>query len=217
MKVVVLVFSGFNCDCDFVVVLECVGVEVLMVWYKESELFEGVDFVGVSGGFLYGDYLWVGVIVGNFLICKVVVKYVEVGGFVFGVCNGFQILIEMGFLSGVLCCNVGFKYICCIIGFKVEIFDIVFIVGYIEGDEIQILIVYYDGNYFVDDEMLVQFWGEVCVVFIYIDNLNGFVVDIVGVLFVNKCVFGMMLYLECVFDVGYGGIDGLVMFSVLME
>ena len=217
MKAAVLVFPGSNCDRDLAVALERAGADVSMVWHKESELPEGVDFVGVPGGFSYGDYLRVGAIAGNSPICKAVVKHAEAGGFVFGVCNGFQILTETGLLPGALRRNAGLKYICRTVGLKVETSETAFTAGYTEGDEIQIPIAHHDGNFFVDDETLARLQGEGRVAFTYTDNPNGSVADIAGVLSANKRVLGMMPHPERASDAGHGGTDGSAMFSALME
>ena len=217
MKAAVLVFPGSNCDRDLAVALERAGADVSMVWHKESALPQGVDFVGVPGGFSYGDYLRVGAIAGNSPICKAVVKHAEAGGFVFGVCNGFQILTETGLLPGALRRNAGLKYICSTVGLKVETSVTAFTAGYTEGDEIQIPIAHHDGNYFVDDQTLAQLRGEGLVAFTYTDNPNGSVADIAGVLSANKRVLGMMPHPERASDAGHGGTDGSAMFSALME
>ena len=217
MKAAVLVFPGSNCDRDLAVALERAGADVSMVWHKESELPQGVDFVGVPGGCSYGDYLRVGAIAGNSPICKAVLKHAEAGGVVFGVCNGFQILTETGLLPGALRRNAGLKYICRTVGLKVETSETAFTAGYTEGDEIQIPIAHHDGNYFVDDQTLAQLRGEGLVAFTYTDNPNGSVADIAGVLSANKRVLGMMPHPERASDAGHGGTDGSAMFSALME
>ena len=217
MKAAVLVFPGSNCDRDLAVALERAGADVTMVWHKESSLPEGVDFVGVPGGFPYGDYLRCGAIAANSPICQAVVKHAAAGGYVFGVCNGFQILTETGLLPGALRRNAGLKYICRTIGLRVETSDTAFTAGYAEGSEIQIPIAHHDGNYFADDDTLAILKGEGRVAFTYTDNPNGSVADIAGVLSANKRVLGMMPHPERAADQGHGGTDGSAMFSALME
>ena len=217
MKAAVLVFPGSNCDRDLAVALERAGADVTMVWHKESSLPEGVDFVGVPGGFSYGDYLRCGAIAANSPICQAVVKHAEAGGYVFGVCNGFQILTETGLLPGALRRNAGLKYICRTIGLRVETSETAFTAGYAEGSEIQIPIAHHDGNYFADEDTLAMLKGEGRVAFTYTDNPNGSVADIAGVLSANKRVLGMMPHPERAADQGHGGTDGSAMFSALME
>jgi phosphoribosylformylglycinamidine synthase len=217
MKAAVLVFPGSNCDRDLAVALERAGADVTMVWHKESSLPEGVDFVGVPGGFSYGDYLRCGAIAANSPICQAVVKHAAAGGYVFGVCNGFQILTETGLLPGALRRNAGLKYICRTVGLRVETSDTAFTAGYAEGSEIQIPIAHHDGNYFADEDTLAMLKGEGRVAFTYTDNPNGSVADIAGVLSANKRVLGMMPHPERAADQGHGGTDGSAMFSALME
>lgn len=217
MKFVVIVFFGLNCDCDVYDVIECViGEKLVMVWYQESELFEGIEFVMILGGFFYGDYLCCGVMVLCLVILLVVVVYVVIGVLVLGVCNGFQIFIESGFLFGVLMCNVGFIFVCEKVLLKIDNGNMCFILCYGLIFELIILIVYYDGNYFVDVEIFDCIEGEGQVVFCYGNNLNGFQCDIVGVMNEQGNVLGMMFYLECVVDEKYGGMDGLVLFEFLL-
>ena len=94
MKAAVIVFPGSNCDRDLAVALRGAGAEVTMVWHKDSTLPEGLDFVGIPGGFSFGDYLRCGAIAARSPICKAVVAHVERGGYAIGICNGFQVLTE---------------------------------------------------------------------------------------------------------------------------
>ena len=217
MKAAVIVFPGSNCDRDLAVAFEQAGANVTMVWHKDTALPEGVDIVGVPGGFSFGDYLRCGAIAANSPICQAVVKHAEAGGYVFGVCNGFQILTETGLLPGALRRNAGLKYICRTVGLRVETSDTAFTAGYAEGSEIQIPIAHHDGNYFADDDTLAMLKGEGRVAFTYTDNPNGSVADIAGVLSANKRVLGMMPHPERAADQGHGGTDGSAMFSALME
>lgn len=217
MKAAVIVFPGSNCDRDLAVAFERAGADVSMVWHKESSLPEGVDIVGVPGGFSYGDYLRCGAIAANSPICQAVVKHAEAGGFALGVCNGFQILTETGLLPGALRRNAGLKYICRTVGLKVETSESAFTAGYTAGDVIDIPIAHHDGNYFADDETLARLKGDGRVAFTYTDNPNGSVADIAGVLSANKRVLGMMPHPERAADSGHGGTDGTAMFSALMS
>lgn len=217
MKAAVIVFPGSNCDRDLAVAFERAGADVSMVWHKESSLPEGVDIVGVPGGFSYGDYLRCGAIAANSPICQAVVKHADAGGFALGVCNGFQILTETGLLPGALRRNAGLKYICRTVGLKVETSESAFTADYTTGDVIDIPIAHHDGNYFADDETLARLKGDGRVAFTYTDNPNGSVADIAGVLSANKRVLGMMPHPERAADSGHGGTDGTAMFSALMS
>ena len=99
MHAAVIVFPGSNCDRDLAVALEKAGAKVSMVWHKDTEMPSGVDFIGVPGGFSFGDYLRCGAIAANSPICRSVIAHANRGGYVFGVCNGFQILVELGLLQ----------------------------------------------------------------------------------------------------------------------
>jgi phosphoribosylformylglycinamidine synthase I len=112
MRAAVVVFPGSNCDRDLAVALEAAGADVTMVWHKDTGLPDGVDIVGVPGGFSFGDYLRCGAIAANSPICQAVKAHAERGGYAFGICNGFQVLTETGILPGVLLRNAGLKYIC---------------------------------------------------------------------------------------------------------
>ena len=116
MRAAVLVFPGSNCDRDLAVAFKAAGADVEMVWHKDRELPQGIDIVGIPGGFSYGDYLRCGAIAANSPICKSLAKHVERGGYAIGVCNGFQVLTETGLLPGALLRNAGLKYICKTVG-----------------------------------------------------------------------------------------------------
>ena len=109
MRAAVIVFPGSNCDRDLAVAFEQAGFQVDMVWHKDAALPEGVDIVGVPGGFSYGDYLRCGAIAAQSPICKAVVEHTERGGYAVGICNGFQILTETGILPGALLRNAGLE------------------------------------------------------------------------------------------------------------
>ncbi|MEO1556423.1 MAG: phosphoribosylformylglycinamidine synthase subunit PurQ, partial [Pseudomonadota bacterium] len=100
MKAAVVVFPGSNCDRDLAVAFRAAGAEVEMVWHKDTELPGGVDIVGVPGGFSFGDYLRCGAIAANSPICRAVKAHADRGGYVLGICNGFQVLTETGMLPG---------------------------------------------------------------------------------------------------------------------
>lgn len=219
MKIVVIVFFGLNCDCDMFYVLELIiGLCLVGVWYIEMILLD-VDLVVVFGGFFYGDYLCLGVIVVCLLILVDLVIKVGVGVLVFGVCNGFQILIEVGFLLGVLMCNVGLIFVCKEVLLEIVNSVIWFFIKFVKGQVWCCLVVYYDGNYFVDIDILKVIEDNNQVVFCYVNgiNLNGLFNDIVGIINVNGNVFGMMLYLENLVEFLQGGFDGCLLFESFLD
>ena len=215
MKAAVVVFPGSNCDRDLAVAFEQAGFDVSMVWHKDSALPEGVDIVGVPGGFSYGDYLRCGAIAAQSPICKAVVDHAERGGYALGVCNGFQILTETGVLPGALLRNAGLKYICRTVGLKVATSDSVFTQGYNAGDVIGVPIAHHDGNYFADAETIAALKDQDRIAFTYEDNPNGSIEDIAGILSANRRVLGMMPHPERASDEGHGGTDGTAMFRAL--
>lgn len=216
MHAAVITFPGSNCDRDLAVALERAGARVSMVWHKDHSLPEGIDLIGIPGGFSFGDYLRCGAIAANSPICRSVKAHAEKGGYVFGVCNGFQVLTETGLLPGVLLRNAGLKYICRNIGLRIETTDSIFTSAYKPGQEITIPIAHHDGNYHVDDETLARLKGEDRVAFTYCDNPNGSMDDIAGVLSSNRRVLGMMPHPERRADAAHGGTDGAAMFTSMV-
>src|SRR6056297_1403596 len=138
MKAAVVVFPGSNCDRDLAVALRAAGADVSMVWHKDTELPGGVDLVGVPGGFSYGDYLRCGAIAAQSPICRAVRTHAERGGYVLGVCNGFQVLTETALLPGALLRNAALKYICRTVPLRVETADSAYTADYAAGARIMV-------------------------------------------------------------------------------
>lgn len=217
MRAAVVVFPGSNCDRDLAVAFKAAGADVTMVWHKDTRLPEGIDIVGVPGGFSFGDYLRCGAIAANSPICRSVKDHAERGGYVLGICNGFQVLTETGILPGALLRNAGLKYICRTVGLKVETSQSVFTEGYNAGDVIDIPIAHHDGNYFADAETLDALVAEDRIAFSYTDNPNGSQRDIAGILSSNRRVLGMMPHPERAADSGHGGTDGQALFRAIAD
>lgn len=215
MRAAVVVFPGSNCDRDLAVAFKAAGADVEMIWHKDSDLPQGIDIVGIPGGFSYGDYLRCGAIAAQSPIVKSVKAHADRGGYVMGICNGFQVLTETGLLPGALLRNAGLKYICKTVGLKVETSASDYTAGYNAGDVIDIPIAHHDGNYFADDETLKRLQGEDRVAFTYTDNPNGAQADIAGILSENRRVLGMMPHPERAADAGHGGTDGAALFRAL--
>ncbi|MDU8926833.1 phosphoribosylformylglycinamidine synthase subunit PurQ [Alisedimentitalea sp. MJ-SS2] len=217
MHAAVIVFPGSNCDRDLIVAFERAGAKVSKVWHKDTELPQGVDIVGIPGGFSFGDYLRCGAIAANSPICQSVVKHVEAGGYAFGVCNGFQVLTETGLLPGALRRNANLKYICKPVELRVEDCDSIYHSGYEAGQTITVPIAHHDGNYYCDDDKLAQLRDENRIAFTYVDNPNGSVADIAGVVSRNHRVLGMMPHPERMAEPAHGGTDGAAMFTGIMR
>lgn len=216
MRAAVIVFPGSNCDRDMAVALKAAGADVTMVWHKDASLPEGVDLVAVPGGFSFGDYLRCGAIAAQSPICQAVVAHANRGGYVLGVCNGFQVLTETGLLPGALMRNSGLKFICKTVDLKVETSDSAFTQGYNAGDIVAYPVAHHDGNYTVDDDTLAHLRDADRIAFTYGDNPNGSVADIAGVLSENRRVLGMMPHPERAVDTGHGGTDGQALFRGLL-
>ncbi|PWE30154.1 phosphoribosylformylglycinamidine synthase subunit PurQ [Pararhodobacter marinus] len=216
MKAAVITFPGSNCDRDLAVAFEAAGAEVTRVWHKDATLPEGTDVVGVPGGFSFGDYLRCGAIAARSPIAKAVIAHAERGGYVLGVCNGFQVLCETGLLPGVLMRNAGLKFVCKPVALRVESTDSAFTSAYQAGAEPIIPIAHHDGNYQADEDTLATLEGEGRVAFRYVSNPNGSRNDIAGILSANRRVLGMMPHPERAVSAQHGGTDGRALFDGLM-
>ena len=216
MKAAVIVFPGSNCDRDMAVALRQAGAEVSMVWHKDAALPAGTDLVAIPGGFSFGDYLRCGAIAAQSPVCLAVVAHANRGGYVLGVCNGFQVLCETRLLPGALMRNAGLKFVCKTVGLQVTTSASGFTQGYTAGDIIQVPIAHHDGNYFADDATLAALQSDDRVAFRYIQNPNGAMDDIAGILSANRRVLGMMPHPERAVDAGHGGTDGQALFRGLI-
>lgn len=217
MKSAVLVFPGSNCDRDLKRAFEQAGFSVDMVWHKDTKLPEGVDLVGVPGGFSYGDYLRCGAIAAQSPISGALKSHADRGGYVFGVCNGFQILTETKLLPGALLQNMSTRYICQTVGLRVENTQSAFTTAYEQGAVIEVPIAHHEGNYQADAETLARLNGEGRVAFRYVENPNGAVEDIAGILSENRRVLGMMPHPERACEPLHGGTDGAGVFAGLAQ
>jgi phosphoribosylformylglycinamidine synthase subunit PurQ / glutaminase len=215
MRAAVIVFPGSNCDRDLAVGFERAGFSVDMVWHKDAVLPAGVDIVGIPGGFSYGDYLRCGAIAAQSPVCRAVADHAARGGYVLGICNGFQVLTETGLLPGALLRNAGLKYICRTVRLTVATTDSAFTSGYAPGAGIDIPIAHHDGNYVADADTLDRLAGADRVAFTYAGNPNGSANDIAGILSANRRVLGMMPHPERAADPKHGGTDGAALFSAL--
>lgn len=216
MKAAVITFPGSNCDRDLAVAFEAAGAQVTRVWHKDAALPEGTDVVGIPGGFSFGDYLRCGAIAARSPVSDAVRAHAARGGYVLGVCNGFQVLTETGLLPGVLMRNAGLKFLCKPVVLTVGDTDSAFTAGYAQGQSVTIPIAHHDGNFQADDETLARIEGEGQVAFRYRDNTNGSRNAIAGVFSANRRVLGLMPHPERAIDARHGGTDGRAMFAGLM-
>jgi phosphoribosylformylglycinamidine synthase I len=216
MRAAVITFPGSNCDRDLAVAFEGAGFKVDRVWHKDTALPEGVDVVGVPGGFSYGDYLRCGAIAAQSPISAAIRGHAQRGGYVLGICNGFQVLTEMGLLPGVLMRNATLKFVCRTVTLKVATTASAYTAAYAKGQEIAVPVAHHDGNYTIDAEGLARLQAEDLVAFTYAQNVNGSMGDIAGVLSENRRVLGMMPHPERAAETLHGSTDGAALFSGLM-
>jgi phosphoribosylformylglycinamidine synthase len=219
MKSAVIVFPGSNCDRDAHDALaKLTGKAPAMVWHKDGEIPAGTDLVMVPGGFSYGDYLRCGAMAGNSPIISQLKAHAERGGYILGVCNGFQILTETGLLPGALVRNASLHFVCRPQKLKVESSNTAFTSAYTGGSEVVIPIAHAEGNFFADDATLDRLEGEGRVAFRYAagENPNGAARDIAGILSENGRILGMMPHPERAIGDHEGGSDGIGLFKSLM-
>ena len=217
MRAAVIVFPGSNCDRDMVCALNLAGHEVISVWHKETELPKNIDLVAIPGGFSFGDYLRCGAIAAKSPIFKEVLKHIERGGYALGVCNGFQILTEAGVLPGILQQNIKTKFISKAVDLRVLNTTSIFTHRYVHEEPISIPIAHHEGNYFASSEDLKKLKDGDRIAFKYIDNPNGALEDIAGILSENHRVLGMMPHPERHTENVHGCQDGHPFFEGLFQ
>ena len=226
MKVGVVVFPGSNCDQDLIHVFQKIlGQEVVPLWHKDHDL-QNVDFIALPGGFSYGDYLRSGAIARFSPIMKEVISFANKGGFVLGVCNGFQILTEAGLLPGGLLHNATRKFICKNVHLKAETQNSL-LTSKIKTDAVlKIPIAHGEGNFYAHADELKKLYDHDQILFKYCDeqgnvtaeaNPNGSLDNIAGICNIGRNVFGMMPHPERAADPILGNEDGLVIFESILS
>jgi phosphoribosylformylglycinamidine synthase subunit PurQ / glutaminase len=217
MKAAVITYPGSNCDRDLAVAFGRAGFTVARVWHKDTDLPDGTDVVGVPGGFSHGDYLRCGAIAARAAIAPAIAAHAHRGGFVLGICNGFQVLTEMGLLPGVLMRNAGLSFICRTVALTVATADSAYTGGYADGAVIRLPVAHHDGNYLADADTLDRLESEGRVAFRYAEPVNGSARDIAGVLSENRRVLGMMPHPERATESAHGLTDGARLFAHLAQ
>ena len=215
MKAAVITYPGSNCDRDLAVAFARAGADVVRVWHKDAALPDGLDVVGLPGGFSFGDYLRCGAIAARAPITRAIADFAARGGYVLGVCNGFQVLVEAGLLPGALMRNARLKFVCKPVPLTVGTADSPFTAEYREGQQITIPVAHHDGNYQADPETLARLRDEGRIAFRYGENPNGSAAGIAGILSENRRVLGMMPHPERAIDPAHGGTDGQPLFAAL--
>ncbi len=215
MRSVILVFPGSNCDRDIALALKkMTGQPPLMLWHKETEL-PPCDLIVIPGGFSYGDYLRPGAIAARSPLMADVRKRAEDGVSILGICNGFQILTELGLLPGTLMRNACLHFVCQPQKLLVANTTTRFTKAYQDKKNPVIPIAHHDGNYQADQTTLERLEGEGRIVFRYQNNPNGSARDIAGIINKNGNVIGMMPHPERAVEHQHGGVDGRGFFESL--
>lgn len=216
MKFGVIVFPGSNCDHDaWYAAGHNLGQQAEFIWHDSPTLGD-VDAVILPGGFAYGDYLRCGAIAKFSPVMRAVRRFAAEGGLVLGICNGFQILVESGLLPGALIRNRGLKFICREVRLRTETTDSPFTGAAQKGQILRVPIAHGEGCYFADERTLDELEAEQRVAFRYLDNPNGSLRDIAGILSRERNVLGMMPHPERAADPLMGSTDGLVIFHSMI-
>jgi phosphoribosylformylglycinamidine synthase len=226
MKFGVVIFPGSNCDFDTIHALrDVVGRPTEILWHKDHDL-RGVDCVVLPGGFSYGDYLRSGAIARFSPLMQEVREFADRGGLVLGICNGFQVLLELGLLPGAMLRNKNLKFLCQFVTIRVENAGTRFTNAGRPGQVLRIPIAHFDGNYFADPETLAHIEGRGQVVFRYCDpageltpssNVNGSLHAIAGLTNDRGNVMGMMPHPERASEALLGSVDGRIVFGSILK
>ncbi len=217
MRFGVVVFPGSNCDHDaWYATSRNLGHTAEFLWHQDTDL-KGSDCVILPGGFSYGDYLRCGAIAKFSPIMAAVKKFAAAGGLVFGICNGFQILTECGLLPGVLVRNRGLRFRCREVRLKAATRNSPFTSDIPLDAELRMPIAHGEGCYTADEHTLDQLESEDRIAFRYVENPNGSMRDIAGILSAGRNVLGMMPHPERATEPLVGSSDGLAVFRSLVS
>ena len=226
MKFGVIVFPGSNCDRDISTITQGVlDAPTRMVWHQETDISD-LDVVVVPGGFSYGDYLRCGAIAQFSPVMNSIIEHAKKGKYVLGICNGFQVLTEVGLLPGALIRNRGLHFICDRVPVKVERNDSIWTKDYQAQQVITLPIAHGEGCYYADESTIKAVEDNNQVLFRYSspsgeintdNNLNGSMNNIAGIVNQQGNVLGMMPHPERAADQGIGSTDGLPMFQGLLN
>ncbi len=226
MKFGVVVFPGSNCDYDaYDVLKDVLRQPTVFLWHKDHDL-KKVDCVVLPGGFSYGDYLRSGAIARFSPLMQEVVEFAGRGGLVLGICNGFQVLLELGLLPGAMLRNKNLKFLCQFVNLRIENDTTVFTRNGNRGQILRIPIAHFDGNYYAPPEALREIERNNQVVLRYSDpegrlteeaNVNGSLGSIAGIINTQGNVMGLMPHPERAAEELLGSLDGGVIFESLIK
>jgi phosphoribosylformylglycinamidine synthase len=216
VKIAVVTFPGSNCDADAIhVAKNILGAEAVNVWHKDTTLPEKTDLVILPGGFSYGDALRSGALARFSPIMQAVREHATRGGYVFGICNGMQILVESGLLPGAMLQNASRKFVCREVTIEVESTNSPFTRGLEKGRPLKMPVAHHEGCYYASEDQLRRLHAEDRIAFTYRDNPNGSIEDIAGILNERRNVLGMMPHPERAAESILGSTDGLAIFESL--
>lgn len=217
MNAAVIIFPGSNCDRDLATAFELVtGKPTAMVWHQETKLPDGLDVIGVPGGFSYGDYLRSGAMAARSPIMRAVAAAAEQGRMVLGVCNGFQVLTEAGLLPGALLRNEGIRFVGRDVALTVANSQTTFTSRYDADEGVTFPVAHHDGRYTADPETLDRLEGEGRVALRYAEAVNGSERYIAGIVNDAGNVIGMMPHPERAIEDAHGCTDGRRLFEGLL-
>ena len=216
MKAAVIAYPGSNCEYDTYYVLNNVlNLKTDLIWHTETNLKE-YDLIVIPGGFSFGDYLRAGAMAKISPASLALIEEAYKGKFILGICNGFQILTELGLLPGALIVNTSLRFICKFVDLEVINKDTPF-THKIEKDVIKIPIAHFQGNYFIDEDNLKKLEDNKQIVLTYKENPNGSVKDIAGIINEKQNIFGLMPHPERAAENILGSKDGYYIFESIIE
>jgi phosphoribosylformylglycinamidine synthase I len=217
VKVGIVVFPGSNCDHDaWYAVAHNLGHQAEFIWHQSASVGD-VEAIFLPGGFSYGDYLRCGAIAKFAPVMDAVKKFAQDGGPVLGICNGFQVLTEAGLLPGALVRNANLKFVCKTIALEVTTVDSPFTYQAKRGQILHLPVAHGEGCYVADEKVLDQLEAEDRVVLRYLENPNGSMRNIAGILSAGRNVMGMMPHPERAADPLVGNTDGLTILQSLVH
>jgi phosphoribosylformylglycinamidine synthase I len=222
MKFGVVIFPGSNCDHDaWYALSHNLSKQTVFIWH-ESEDLQGCDCVVLPGGFSYGDYLRTGAIARFSPVMRALKRFAAADGLVMGICNGFQILVEAGFLPGALLRNRGLRFVCRTVHLRTETTDTPFTAELRPGQVLAMPVAHGEGCYYADPATLAELERDGRIVFRYATpegrltddaNPNGSLDNIAGLVSEGRNVFGMMPHPERASDPLMDSADGLRIFA----
>ncbi|EAI5630164.1 phosphoribosylformylglycinamidine synthase subunit PurQ [Campylobacter lari] len=211
MKVAIIRFPGTNCEFDTAYAFEKLGVKTEIIWHERQDF--SADLIILPGGFSYGDYLRCAAIAKLAPAMKTLKEHVQKGGYVLGICNGFQILLELGLLKGAMKHNNSLSFISKMQALQVVSNNNTFLKNFQKNDIIELPIAHGEGNYFNSEDGIKMLEDKDMILLRYINNPNGSLNDIAGICDENKKVFGLMPHPERMCDDILGSKVGLKMFE----